>query len=199
MTTTNREPINRLGNVIQQSGNSHFAVHKPKQRIDLHNQNKIFYLIKGNVSVYSQEGEVLVVNIFAPEIICLEKLSNLKIYSYMRCVTECEFSIISTQDARDLLEVHSLWSDAFDILTRYLYIYYSRDNKLTRPTTRESIIQYLKYIWAFKLHQRETTSVYTFILERTHISRSLIHKVVSELQAEGLIIVQRGILTDCKL
>lgn len=122
MSTTNREPIYSLGNVIQESSNSHLAVHKPKQRIDLHNQNKIFYLTKGNVSVYYFEGQILVVNIFAPEMICLEKLSNLKIFSHMRCVTDYEFRIISTQDAWDLLELHSLWPDAFDILS-YIFTF----------------------------------------------------------------------------
>ncbi|MDZ5641635.1 helix-turn-helix domain-containing protein [Enterobacter sp. A103] len=199
MKPANIEPIHRLGEAIAKSDKSHLVMHKSKQRIDVHNKNHVFYLAKGNIGAYSFDGEVLIFNIFAPEIICLEKLKDHKILNHLRCVTDCELHVINTDYLRDIIDKGSLWSDAFDIISRYLYIYYVRDNNLTRPTAKESIIQYLKYIWGFENTQRESTSVYTFLLERTHISRSLIHKVLSELEKDGVISVSRGILTMCNL
>ncbi|HAS1070463.1 TPA: hypothetical protein I3803_004661 [Enterobacter cloacae] len=199
MKPTNREPIYKLGDEIKKAESSYFAVHKAKQRIDVHNKNNVYYLAKGNLTAYSYGGEVLIFNIFAPEIVCLEKLESLMIFNHFRCITDCEIHVVSATEMRAILDSRSLWSDAYAIICRYLNGYYNRENKLNQRSARESIIEYLKYIWNLPEAQRQSTSIYSFILERTHISRSLIYKVVSELEKEKTIAVSRGVLTQCRL
>jgi hypothetical protein len=197
MLYINREPIYRLGEEIVKSNESFLSIHKKNQRINVHNKDNIYYLTKGNVAVYSFGGELLTFNVFAPEIMCIEKLRGVKIINHFRCVTECEMYTISCEEAINIIEKNNLWSTAFDIAMTPIIIYHGRDNKITRPTARETIIQYVKYIWEFDPAQRNETSIYTFILERTNISRSLIHKVIADLEREGVLTVSRGIITMC--
>jgi hypothetical protein len=194
-----RESILKLGCAIENSPESFFTKYKAKQRIDLHNKSDIYYLSKGNVSAYSFGREVLVFNVFAPEIIGLEKVGGMKIINHLRCVTDIEMHVLNTSSAIDLFNSYNLWSNAYDVSLAYLGVYHSRDNKLSSPSAQDIIIQYIKYIWSLDQSQREITSIYSFILERTHISRSLIHRVISRLEGDDLISVTRGILTDCKL
>jgi hypothetical protein len=193
------ESIIKIGHAIEMSPESFLSVYKAKQRIDLHNKNHVCYLTKGNVSAYSFGREVLIFNIFSPEIIGLEKIGGLTMINHLRCVTNAEMHIIDTRILKDLINNNDLWSNAYDISLVYLKSYHSRDNKLSSPSAKDTIVQYIKYIWSLEPSQREVTSIYSFILERTHISRSLIHRVVSNFESEGLISVHRGILRDCKL
>jgi len=77
--------------------------------------------------------------------------------------------------------------------------YNARDFMIHQPTAKDTVIQYLKYIWTFSSKKRESTSVISFISARTYVARSSIHKFISELERDGLIYVKRGRLIDCKL
>lgn len=188
----------RIGNAIERSSKSHFSAHKAKQRIDLKNKDNIYYLCKGNVSAHSSNSGSLIFNIFAPEVFGLEKLKGGMIIDHIRCVTDAEMHVISSSDAIELFNENDLWPCAFENILMYMKIMLVREKKLNQPTIKDSIIQYLKYIWSLRPEQRAVTSIYTHILLRTHISRSSIHKVLAELESDGLIVVKRGILLEAK-
>lgn len=194
----------RIGMAIENSNKSYSSTYKCNQRVNTRNKDDIYYLTKGNITAHSSNGGSLMYNILAPEILGLERLGTDKLnhlvgVDHFRCVTDAEFHIISKIDALDLLRENDLWEYAFYNILVYWNISLIRELKLNQPTTKDTVIEFLKYIWNLNPAQRNTTSVYLHILSRTRISRSFIHKVINELQKDGLITVRRGILIECSL
>ncbi|WP_074388704.1 helix-turn-helix domain-containing protein [Buttiauxella noackiae] len=195
----NNEPNLKIGHEIQRSDKSHTSIYKPNQRINLHNKDNVIYLSKGNASAYSSVSDVLIINYFAPHIVGLETINNVNMINYLRCITDVTLHIIKKKDMISILDDNNLWRCAFDILSGGVRILHERDNVNTKKTSKDTIIHYIKYIWSLPHTQRETISIYPFIMERTHISRSLIHRVATELHSKNLIIIQRGVLKNCVL
>lgn len=193
------DSVQRISLAIQQSNKSFSQSRKANQRINLDDMNSIYLLTNGNVSAHAHSSGSLIVNIFATEIIGLESIRGISLISHIRCVTNVEIHVISTKDMAELLTQKKLWEAAFDIQLRYMIIQARRESKLNQPSAKNTVIEYLKYIWTLKPSQREITSVYVYIMARTNISRSLIHNVISELERKHLAEVHRGILVKCNL
>lgn len=189
-----RESVIDLGDAIENSPESYSSIYKAKQRINIANKKEIYYLKKGNVTAFSAGTDKIIFNIFAPDIICLEKLRGLNIIDHFRCVIGSEIHTLNVDSALVLINNGQLWDRVYDILIGYLRIYHSRDVKLSQASARDTVIHYLKYVWRLDVKQRNETSIYTYILDRTHISRSLIHKVLSDLEKEGLLKMNRGVI-----
>jgi len=191
--------IQRVGKAIEDSGKSFLFNYKARQRIDLKNKNNIYFLKSGSVAAHSYNEKILTCNILVPEVIGIESLRGMGMFKFLRCITDVELVAISNTDAVELFTALNIWRDVNDCCLSLLNVYLRKEHKFNQSTSRGTIIEYMKHIWTLSPSQRNSTSIYTFILARTHISRSLIHKVVSALEDEGLIIVRRGILVKCKL
>jgi len=198
-TFQNNESTNKIGSAILSSTETYYFKHKAKQRLDVYDKDYVYFLKNGSVSLYSCGSELLVMNALAPQIIGLEKTGSLNIISHLRCNTDVEMYIIKTSSVSKLLDELELWGDAYYISLAYLNSYHKRDSKLSKLSATEIIMEYIKDVWSLDVSQRHHTSLYTFILERTHISRSLIHRVISKLESDDLINVRKGILHACKL
>jgi len=189
-------PAFYIGNVILNSNKSFLTHYKKNQRINF-DDNNVFYLSKGNIEGYSFDESILLYNMGAPEIIGVEKMNDFSAIKYLRCVTDVDIHIIHQSHFRCLLDNFNLWPSAFEILSTYYSVCHRRMNRINRPTRRDIIIQFIKYIWINPNIKRDTTSIYTYIQVRTQISRSFIHKTVSELAKDGFINMDRGVLISC--
>lgn len=183
-----------IGNEIENSYKSYVIHHKKKQRVEIANKKNIYFLAKGSACMYSSENGLIIKNFFAPVIINLENIKQLNIDFFIRCNSDVTMHVMSNQDTVELFDTKKLWSFAFDILSRNLKVCYLRDKFIRQPTTRDTIIEYIKYIWAFDEQQRNSISLYNYIMSRTYISRSSIHKIFSELERKGFITLRRGVL-----
>lgn len=99
---------------------------------------------------------------------------------------------MTAEDTFKLLSRFDLWQHAFDILTKHLYMYFTRDNMMQKSTVRDIVIDHIKMICSFEESIRTSTSIYTYILSRNAISRSAVHKVVQELVKDGSLVLNRG-------
>lgn len=187
--------VSLIGAEIQNSKDAHYSQRKKNQRIELKTFNNISYLKKGSVSVYRLENDMLTVDIKAPAILGLAQMRNETKSHYLRCDTDCEMWVISTSDALELFNSRNLWMHAYDILAHHLQKYFIRENMLSQPTVRGIVIEHIKSIWSLPYAERQSISVYTYILARNQISRSAVHKVLQELVANGDIHITRGKLS----
>lgn len=181
-----------IGKHIEISKKSHEENHKKNQRIELLSQNNICYLKKGRVFVYRQDNDLVTITLSAPLILGLTQMRNAIKYHYLRCDSNCQMFMINNHDATELFNSKNLWPDAFDILTWHLDLYFQRDVMMVHPNIRNLINEHLKHIWSLPEETRLNTSVYSFITDRNHISRSAVHKVTQEMTKAGKVKIERG-------
>lgn len=165
---------------------------KKRQRFDVERKKQILYLKKGSVVVYRKHDNVLSNAIVAPAILGLPQMMSDDKTHYFRCESDCEMWSLPVDAASALFDEKNLWRHAFEILTYTIHQYYRREYMITQKNAHGVVVQHLKYIWSMSKEIREKTSIYTFILQRNHISRSSINKIVSDLKKAGLIDVCRG-------
>jgi CRP-like cAMP-binding protein len=186
------ESVALISDEIKKSENAWFSLRKKRQRIELKRDGNIFFLEKGTVSVYQVENDLVTLTITAPAILGLAQMRNEISSHYLRCDSDCEMWVMSMENAHQVFTQKNLWMSAFDILTNHLQRYFQREHMRSHKTIREIVIEHVKYIWSMEPDVRVSTSVYTFILSRNHISRSAIHKVLQEMVNEGKLMLNRG-------
>jgi hypothetical protein len=192
------ESVEFVGSLIKNSQYSHFEQHKKNQRIDVKNNNNIYYIETGRISFYRVQDNMLTITMSAP---CLAGVAQMLFQyqtHYIRCDESCSMWVISNQDIKQLISQNNLWMHMYNLLAKQVQLYFEREYMISQKSTREIVLQNLAYIWDMPEEERVSTSIYNFILLRTHISRSGIHKVISELEKEMVVETVRGKLTHLK-
>ena len=190
--------VETIGRHIEECNDSHFSERKKNQRIDMKKLNQIAYLKSGTVSMHKIDDGLVTITIKGPAIIGLGQMRGEKFTHYVRCNTNCELWVIDINDASELFSKFSLWNHAFDIITKHLYMYFSRDNMIHKNSVKEIVLEHAKKIWGVDEGSRKSISIYSYILSRNNISRSAIHKAVSELIRDGVLNVNKGRVIDFK-
>jgi CRP-like cAMP-binding protein len=192
------ESISIIGGAIIGSMDAYFLKRKKNQRIDLKTSDNICYLLSGDVSIFRVEDDLLTVSLCSPAILGLAQMRNRYKSHYIRCNTDCEMWVISSGGAVDLFTENKIWNHAFDILTGHLQLYFERESTVSQKRTKEVVVEHLKNIWLMDDERRAKTSLYSYIMKRSHLSRSGIHKALSDLVKDELVEVVRGKLIAFK-
>lgn len=192
MTQFNNEII---GSHIESSDKSYLVEMRKNQRLDLRKNGEIAYLKKGSVSVHRAEDSLLTFTIKAPAVIGIAQMMHNNVTHFFRCSTNCSLSILDIESAVELFSVKQLWDKAYELLTNYIHCYFARENFFHKENVKEMVTEYLNEIWSLDESERNI-SVYTYILNRSNISRSAIHKSIADLISSGYITVQRGRLVN---
>lgn len=192
MKITTRESISIIGKEISLYEKSTFSQEKKGQRIEFNKQNKIFFLSKGEVSIYRSVDHLQTIHLCAPAIIGLTQLHSEDLTHYLRCDKVCDMWAIGISEAASLFNESNLWPYVFNSLSYLMQEYFKREYMISQKTSYGVVYQHLKYIWSMDTTIRKKTSLYKFILSRNHISRSAVHKVISQMVDNGIIETQRG-------
>lgn len=184
-----------LSKCIKNSAGAVMSKHKKNQRLDAIFNKNIIFLKSGSVTLYRMDNNKINATLHAPAILGLTQLYSDEKHHYLRCDTPCELWSIDTQDAITMFKEKNLWEYTFLILSWHLHSYFRREKIISLPNVRTVIYEHLKYIWSMKPDARQKTSIYSFIMSRNHISRSMIHKTVTDLIRAGNVQIQRGRLT----
>ncbi|KFD23656.1 helix-turn-helix domain-containing protein [Yokenella regensburgei] len=193
------EAITIIGEAIKDCGSSCLIYRKKRQRFDVESHQQIFYLIQGSVNVYRKSDDVLTNTVTGPAILGLLQMKMKEKTHYFRCDTDCEMWSLSIHDTNAIFNEKDLWGYAFDLLTHSIYQWYRRSNMIEQKDVYSIVVQHLKYIWEMSTESRTQTSIYSFILRRSHISRSSIHKAICVLKEEGVVKVNRGKLLELSI
>lgn len=187
-----RQSIITIGEAIMESHDAFFSSRKKKQRIELKTNDNICYLVSGEISIYRLEDNLLTITLSAPAILGLAQMRNVVESHYIRCNIDCEMWVIHSDEAMKIFTEKKLWNHAFDILTKHLQLYFTRESTVSQKNVRGIVIEHLKEIWRMDEDKRMKTSIFSYILQRNHLSRSGVHKIISQLACEGVIDVSRG-------
>lgn len=184
--------IQIIGAEISSSGRASCVHYSRNQKIDIQKLGCIGFLTKGCVSVYRQSDSGLTLVHKAPAIIGLPQMRSDNKAHFHRFNENSEVVLLSFAESFRLFDEKKLWPHAFDILTVLIHEYFTLETMISSKDATNLILQHLKYIWKMDENVRLKTSLYTFILSRSHISRSAIQQIIRRLISEGKIEVSRG-------
>jgi hypothetical protein len=163
-------------------------------QVDFNGDERIFLLESGRVTINRKSDGKVLINIEAPFIIGLTTLFTNLNYYYIRTETDCHISTFSKNEVIKFIESSSSWKYVSEVLSYAFFMYYQRDEMLTPNNTYGVVRKYIEYFW--ENEDTNTTSIFSFILNRTSISRSSLNKILRELEIGGYIKTKRGILIE---
>lgn len=181
-----------VGDAIKSDPMSHYSHHKRYQRIDIKNLELVCFIESGSFSFFRARDDVLTLSCRIPSVIGIAQMLYPSQTHYIRCETDCHMWVIRIEDAIQLFTRQNLWGDAFRILAGLTQQYFERDYMIAQKNSREIVLQHLRFIWDLPIAERENISVYSFILQRNYLSRSVVHKLTAELSEQGILTMHRG-------
>lgn len=193
------QAITRLGNIIKNHKNALKVVVSINKTInfELFGKKCIFYLEEGNVSLHRKEDDLLILKFEAPFIIGIDQLFFDLEYHYIISNSNASLYLLSNEDAVITFDKSKLWKDIAHLITYTMRLNEHRSNNLVENKTIYDIIKiHLETIWELPKNERESISIFNYILKRHKISRSSIAKIVKELNNGKYITTRRGVLVN---
>lgn len=170
---------------------------RERKMISLDNYEEVmtFILHTGTVAVHRNSDRLLLKYLEAPMIVGMNDLMDTNEGFYMQATEEVRYEILPRDSVIRIIERENLWKEA-----AYCYMYaiqrlLEAHETSVGLTTYELIRQNLLSLMAEKQELRQTINASDYIQEKTHISRSRVMKILSDLKAGDYIEIERGILT----
>jgi len=153
-----------------------------------------FILHSGIVAVYRTRDQLLLKFIEAPMIVGMNDLIDTNAGFYMQACGEIKYEIKPLKSTLEIINQRNLWQEA-----AYSYMYAIKRLLEAHETsvglsTYELIRLNLVSLMTEKEDLRLTVNACDYIQEKTHLSRSRVMKILSDLKAGDYIEIQRGIL-----
>lgn len=153
-----------------------------------------FILHSGIVAVYRTRDQLLLKFIEAPMIVGMNDLIDTNAGFYMQACGEIKYEIKPLKSTLEIINQRNLWQEA-----AYSYMYAIKRLLEAHKTsvglsTYELIRLNLVSLMTEKEDLRLTVNACDYIQEKTHLSRSRVMKILSDLKAGDYIEIQRGIL-----
>lgn len=195
MSTDYLMPASILGKEIESNRNSFYMKCKKNQRHNITTDKQVFFLKSGTISIYRMKDDMLTMDVNSPAVLGLSFIKEFTPMHYFRCTSECELHVLGLNHTMRMLNEKNLWEQAFYNVSELVQHYMKRDALVIQKNSHAIVMEHLRVIWSMDDDTREKTSIYTYILERNIISRSAIHKVVTDLINQSVINIHRGKLT----
>lgn len=153
-----------------------------------------FILHSGIVAVYRTRDQLLLKFIEAPMIVGMNDLIDTNAGFYMQACGEIKYEIKPLKSTLEIINQRNLWQEA-----AYSYMYAIKRLLEAHETsvglsTYELIRLNLVSLMTEKEDLRLTVNACDYIQEKTHLSRSRVMKILSDLKAGDYIEIQRGTL-----
>lgn len=128
-----------------------------------------------------------------PAIIGLMGLFRQKHSHCLQPLSAVSYSMVPLERAWSLIEEGNAWCSVSEILAYYLRRSVFRDEKMVVPTTYQKVCYRLQEYLKFREHYlRNNIGIVNYILSSTHLSRSQIYNIVTELARGGYIEIVQG-------
>lgn len=195
----NPSPYNKeLLEILADENDYHIA--NPGERFYLINKGiKMCHLVRtGFINVWRSDEHKIIYNVPAPVIVGL--FNALPSYEGVYCepVIPSEIASITHEQALHQIEKNNKW----EIFSKHAQIgigkimLYSQESNA--PTAYEMIRYHLNELIQYPIEMREKTNAATYILNKTHLSRSAVMKVLAALKEGGFVEIEHGILKSVK-
>ncbi|MGK0738469.1 helix-turn-helix domain-containing protein [Yokenella regensburgei] len=193
--------LSKIGKEITNHSERVEVIASPKKilRFKRHDDKLIYALTAGEVELCNVNNNIILANVNHQAVFGLSTMLSKRECHYIRTASDVKLSYLKLHDFMQLVEEKRLWKDVSLILTWYLEIYCFREELNSRTTNSYSIVKtYLEMLWEHNQESLDDVSIFTFILNRTSVSRSTLNKILKDLSDGGYIIVNRGKLVDLK-
>lgn len=113
---------------------------------------------------------------------------------YMQAHSDVEYEILSNKSVIDIIERENLWKEAAYFFMFGVQRLLEAHQTSAGRTTYELIKQNLMSLMAEKDELRMMVNACDYIMDKTHISRSRVMKILSDLKTGDYIVIERGVL-----
>ncbi|EBK0028747.1 helix-turn-helix domain-containing protein [Salmonella enterica] len=156
------------------------------------NFRAIIYLKEGSAGIYYKENHCLVSENSSPAIIGLTFLFIQNYHMYIRFYSECKAYYINQTEFVKLCDKKQLWRHVSQLIARAERTLHSSPSISAFRNVYDVVKFHLDNIWKLPENERNNISIYKYILERSPISRSSLHKIIRDLNMGGYIKTERG-------
>lgn len=149
---------------------------------------------EGTLAAYRTKGKLLMKYFQAPILVGMNVLIDMNENLFFKACGEVRYEIIPRDEVLEIIERENLWKEA-----AYVYMFgikrlVEANNVTAGLSTYESIRQNIFSLMNEKEDLRLTVNACDYIQEKTHLSRSRVMKILSDLRVGGHIEIKRGIL-----
>ncbi|MEZ2574147.1 winged helix-turn-helix transcriptional regulator [Buttiauxella ferragutiae] len=113
---------------------------------------------------------------------------------FLETLSECEIATITTEHAHKLVDELNLWELMAKHVTKVASNIYLLQVRLTAPTAYEIVRFQLFGLMREPESLRDKTSAAKYIMDRTHLSRSSVMKILAQLKQGDYVQIEDGIL-----
>lgn len=162
-----------------------------------HLKNSLWLISNGSVSLYRGYDDLKISGTTGPMVIGLGELFEPIGRYYFRASRGSKVSSISINQAKAIFTEQQLWQDVADVLSYAIHIMIYRDEHLVSKSSysiiRAKLLEYMQKKESIDLSR---TGIVAYIQETTHLSRSLIYNIISQLTEGGYIKTSNGKLVE---
>lgn len=197
MSVLNMKPVKNLNNLLNAVGKIAQTKHAlPKKRFKLMNEGQAmcFLLYSGSCILSRDEDALVISTATAPNIFGISTMHNSEMNMTIEALTDIEFVRIPQDQFFDYVEEIKAWKDVSYVQMYLTSMLYEHFRKNTGLSSYKIVANLLNALTHEEFEVRAMTPAVTYIKERTHLSRSGIMKILSDLKSGGYIVLSRGIL-----
>lgn len=192
--------IERIVPSLWDIGGSFVIYASKNQKISFKSRDKkyVYYLTEGEVDIHRTIDDLLLLTMKSPKVLGLSILHSDDCYHYIKTTMNCKLIAFEREKFHEMINSNNLWREVFIITSSLVKSYFKRDEKFSSRCAYDVIKNNLEVLWANPPNEREKTSIFTYILSRSSLSRSSLSKVLKDLSDGGYISIKRGKLLDMK-
>lgn len=153
--------------------------------------NMINLIIEGEFDIYRQDGIILTTG-RAPSVIGLAECLRKNGHHYTVARTGCKIITLPREEGLDILDQQGLWRYVSEFLAWQIILLAVRDEQLSNVDAYSMIRNKILELAMLPGAQTEKINMVTYIEERTSLSRSFIHGILSELRKGNYITTEKG-------
>ncbi|UJD93796.1 Crp/Fnr family transcriptional regulator [Lelliottia amnigena] len=162
--------------------------------VDNYEEAMTFILHSGTVAIHRSSDSLLLKFVEAPMIVGMNILIDTNEGFYMQAHGDVQYEILSNNSVIDIIERENLWKEAAYFFMFGVQRLLEAHQTSAGRTTYELIKQNLMSLMAEKDELRMMVNACDYIMDKTHISRSRVMKILSDLKTGDYIVIERGVL-----
>lgn len=191
------DSINVLGEAIKEHQMALNVTFSPGNKINMPTDfSAVIYIESGFAGLYHDRDDCLISEVNGPCIIGLTYLFFDNHSIYLKFNSESRVFYINQLEFISVCDKRNLWRNVSQIIASAERKLYSSPSLSSFRNAYDIVKFYLESIWTLPEHERKNVSIYQYILERSRLSRSSLHKIIRELNVGGYIKTERGRLVD---
>jgi len=165
---------------------------KKWQKISTSDSGYIHVIVSGEVEFRRESDELCMFTVTGQCIFGLSSMYYSATHMYGLVRTNTVVRSIKKEVFAQLMTEKNLWPELTKVLSWYICMLSKRDDVLVARSAYSVVREFLYEINDLTVHQQRDINVYDYIQEYTHLARSTIIKILSDLKKAQYFVVEKG-------